>query len=185
MSAQDRVDWDATYQDRAPLSAAEPPRAFASRVAAFPTTGTALDIACGQGQGSVWLAKRGLRVWGIDVSPAAIDQAAALATREAVDDRCRFDVLDLDAGLPPGPPVDVILCHRFRDRALRRAIIDRLAPAGLLAICVLSAVGGPSGRFRAAPGELLEDFAELEVTASGEGGGEAWLLAAKPKSLTT
>ena len=125
----------------------------------------------------MWLARRGLRVWGCDVSPAAISQARDLAHRNGTGDRCRFDVVDLDDGLPAGPPVDVILCHKFRDRRLDRAIIERLAPGGLLAIAVLSEVGAAPGPFRAAPGELPAAFAELDVVAAGEGQGHAWLLA--------
>lgn len=145
----------------------------------FPTDGYALDLACGQGVASVWLARRGLTVWEVDVSAIAVDQARDLAVRSGVGGRCRFDIVDLDAGLPAGRPVDVIVCHRFRDRRLDEAIIERLAPGGLLAITALSAVGAEPGRFRAAPGELTTAFAQLEVIAAGEGNGEAWLLARK------
>jgi hypothetical protein len=79
--------------------------------------------------------------------------------------------------LPPGPAVDVILCHKFRDRRLDRAIIERLAKGGLLAIAVLSEVGAESGPFRAARGELATAFADLEEIVAGEGEGRAWLLA--------
>ncbi|MDV3128286.1 class I SAM-dependent methyltransferase [Mycobacterium sp. 21AC1] len=179
MSLQDRIDWDATYRARPPAAGDGPPRSFAPHAGAFPVAGTALDVACGQGQASVWLAKRGLQVWGVDVSPVAVEQAAALAAREAVADRCRFDVVELDEGLPPGPSADVVLCNRFRDRRLDGALVERLAPGGVLAICVLSEVGGPVGRFRAAPGELATAFAGLTVIAADEGAGEAWLLARK------
>jgi SAM-dependent methyltransferase len=113
----------------------------------------------------------------LDISPVAIGRARNLARRDGVDDRCRFDAADLDDGLPAGPPVDVILCHNFRDRRLDRAIIARLAPGGLLAIAVLSEVGAARGPFRAAPGELSAAFADLEEIVAGEGEGRAWLLA--------
>jgi hypothetical protein len=113
------------------------------------------------------------------VSATAISQARDLARRRGVGDRCRFDVVDLDTGLPAGPPVDVALCHRFRDRRLDHAIIARLAPGGLLAIAALSEVGAGPGCFRAAPGELPAAFTGLDVIAAGEGRGEAWLLARK------
>jgi SAM-dependent methyltransferase len=125
----------------------------------------------------VWLAQRGLDCWGIDVSAVAVGLARELAERAGVADRCRFDVVDLDHGLPPGPPVDVIVCHRFRDARLDRAVVDRLAPGGLLAIAVLSEVGAGPGPFRAKPGELLNAFADLDLMAAGERDGEAWLLA--------
>jgi SAM-dependent methyltransferase len=138
-----------------------------------------MELACGLGRGAVWLARRGLDCWGIDVSGVAVGLARELAERNGVADRCRFDVVDLDDGLPAGPPVDVVLCHRFRDARLDRAIIERLAPGGVLAIAVLSEVGVGPGPFRAAPGELLRAFARLDAIAEGEADGEAWLLARK------
>ena len=179
MTREDRRRWDQRYtsQGPSPGGAVEPPGVFASYTEAFPTTGRALDLACGQGRGSVWLARRGLTVWGMDVSAVAIDQARDLAEHSGVADRCRFDVVDLDEGLPDGPPVDVILCHRFRDRRLDHAIVGRLAPGGLLAIAVLSEVGAAPGPFRAVAGELPAAFGDLSVVADGEGEGYAWLLA--------
>lgn len=179
MSERDRLRWDERYASRC---AAAPdsiglPEVFAPYADAFPAGGHALDLACGQGATAVWLARRGLTVRGLDVSPVAVGQARELAARAGVADRCHFDVVDLDDGLPPGPTADVIVCHRFRDRRLDRAIADRLAPDGLLAISVLSAVGAAPGPFRAGPGELTAAFANLTVIAAGEGDGQAWLLA--------
>ncbi|OBB36546.1 class I SAM-dependent methyltransferase [Mycobacterium sp. 852002-51961_SCH5331710] len=182
MSEQDRVRWDERYRTHSTpgVSAAEIPAVFAPYEAEFPTRGRALELACGPGVASVWLARRGLDVWGLDISATAIDQARELAARAGVGERCRFDVVDLDDGLPAGPPVDVVVCHRFRDSRLDRSVADRLAPGGLLAICALSVVGAAAGRFRVQPGELTAAYAQLEVIASGEGDGEAWLVARKP-----
>lgn len=114
---------------------------------------------------------------GIDVSPVAIQQARDLAHRNQVGDRCRFDVVDLDEGLPADEPVDMILCNKFRDRRLYRALTERLTPGGLLAIAVRSEVGAAPGQFRATPGELIASFALLEPIDSAEGDGLAWLIA--------
>ncbi|BBX61447.1 SAM-dependent methyltransferase [Mycobacterium saskatchewanense] len=179
MAEDDRRRWDQRYtaQGPPPLGAVGPPGALARHADVFPTVGSALDVACGQGLAGVWLARRGLEVYGLDVSPVAVSQACDLARRAGVGERCRFDVVDLDRGLPAGAPVDVIVCHRFRDARLDRPIRDRLAPGGLLAIAVLSEVGAAPGPFRAAPGELAAAFADLEAIDSGEGQGQAWLLA--------
>ncbi|MGV0646340.1 class I SAM-dependent methyltransferase [Mycolicibacterium sp. XJ2546] len=182
MSEQDRERWEERYQARAAPSVADVriPAVFTAYQDIFPTEGRVLDLACGPGLASVWLARRGMEVWGVDVSPTAIDHARDLAARSGVGDRCRFDVVDLDSGLPAGPPADVVVCHRFRDRRLDQPIIERLAPRGLLAISALSVVGADPGPFRVTPGELTTAFAQLDVIASGEGDGEAWLLARKP-----
>ncbi|HET6949506.1 MAG TPA: class I SAM-dependent methyltransferase [Acidimicrobiales bacterium] len=179
MSEEDRIRWDERYAQVGPAPAGRPgpPEAFVPYEHLFPAAGRALEIACGRGLGAVWLAGRGLDVWGLDISAVAIDLARDLARRCGVGDRCRFDVVDLDGGLPDGPPVDLVLCHRFRDARLDRAIVRRLAPGGLLAITAVSEVGAGPGRFRVPPGELTVAFAALDVIAAGEGDGEAWLLA--------
>ena len=179
MAEADRRRWDERYATKGPppLRAVAPPRVLVRYADLFPVAGTALDLACGQGTGAVWLALRGLEVVGLDISPVAIEQARDLAHHSGVGDRCRFDVVDFDAGLPPGPRVDAIVCHRFRDRRLDQAIVERLAPGGLLSIVVLSEVGASPGPFRAVPGELPAAFAELDVIDAGDGDGQAWLLA--------
>jgi SAM-dependent methyltransferase len=116
-------------------------------------------------------------VWGIDVSPVAIGFARESADRAGVADRCRFDVVDLDGGLPDGPLVDLVLCYLFRDARLDKQIAERLAPGGLLAIAALSVVDVGPGPFRVSPGELPQAFAEIEVVAQAEAAGQAWLLA--------
>jgi SAM-dependent methyltransferase len=179
VTEEDRQRWDDRYAKTgpAPRAGLRPPNFLAPHANLLPAQGDALDIACGQGLGAVWLAERGVHVWGIDVSEVAIAQARDLAQPNHVGDRCRFDVIDLDDGLPEGPPVDLILCNKFRDRRLERTLIERLAPGGLLAIAVLSEVGAGPGPFRATPGELAAAFADLDTIATGEGDGRAWLLA--------
>ena len=179
MGEADRHRWDERYTAKGPppLSSVAPPAVFAAHADLFPTAGKALDLACGQGTGSVWLATRGMQVVGLDVSPVAISHARELAHRAAVGNRCRFDVVDLDGGLPAGVPVDAIVCCKFRDPRLDGAIIERLSPGGLLAIAALSEVGASPGAFRVAAGELPAAFAGLDLIDADEGDGQAWLLA--------
>jgi SAM-dependent methyltransferase len=178
MTRSDRTRWDEQHAAvRAPdADHLGPPRRFAEHAEVFPTAGTALEVACGSGSGAVWLATRGLAVTAIDVSAVAIDRAVALAEEVGVSDRCQFLARDLDDGLPDGPPVEVLVCHMFRDPALYPAMLDRLAPGGLLAIAMLSEVDVGPGAFRARPGELTHAFADLESIESGERGGCAWFL---------
>lgn len=182
MADEDRSRWDERYAERAPVAveAVEPPLAFLDLADLFPVHGTALDLACGDGRGAVWLAARGLDVLAVDVSPVGVALAADLATRAGLADRCRFEVADLDDGLPPGSPVDVVLCHLFNAPQLDEEAAARLAPGGLLAVAVLSEVGAAPGRFRARPGDLLDRFGGrdgLELLDRREADGVARLLA--------
>lgn len=179
VSESDRDRWNRRYAERGVASAGRhgPPPAFADIANVFPTGGTALEPACGRGRAAVWLVRRGMDVWGVDVSPVAVALAARLAAAEGVADRCRFEVWDLDHGLPPGPPVDLVLCHRFYDPRLDPQLLRRLAPGGLLAVAVLSEVGADPGPFRAPPGALRHAFGHLDVVTEGEQDGEAWIVA--------
>ncbi|MGU3649928.1 class I SAM-dependent methyltransferase [Mycolicibacterium sp. A43C] len=174
MSTQDRLRWDASYTKGDAERVCALPAVFGPVEDVFPRTGAALDIACGTGGTAVWLARRGLRVNAVDVSAVAIARARRFAEQSAVS--VVFDVVDLDDGLPPGEPVDVLLCHKFRDTALYGSMLARLKPAGLLAISVLSEVDAAPGRFRAVAGELRSAFGDLDVIDDGEGGGQAWLV---------
>jgi SAM-dependent methyltransferase len=122
-----------------------------------------------------------MEVHGVDVSPTAIDLARRLAVDSGVADQCRFEVFDLDDGLPDGPQVDLLCCYLFRDRRLDQAMMDRLIPGGLLAVAVLSEVGAGPGPFRTRPRELSISFDELDVLVEGEEDGMAWLLARRPR----
>ena len=104
-------------------------------------------------------------------------QARDLAERCGVTHRCQFGVVDLDDGLPAGEPKSTIVCRRFRAPKVYAAIVERLAPGGLLAISVLSEVDSDAGCYQALPGELSAEFVDLDLIAEGEGDGVAWLMA--------
>lgn len=184
MSESDRLHWDPRHTvagvpelDGRPA----PPAVFAHVENLFPTEGSALELACGRGRHAVWLVGRGMTYCGVDVSPVAIEMARSLAEEHGLAERCQFEVFDLDEGLPPGKPVDLLFCHLFRKSpSLDEPMMDRVAPGGLLALASLSVVGssGP-GRFHAPPGELRDSFGHLEVLDEGEGDGMAWILARK------
>lgn len=174
MSAQDRERWDARHGvagDVVPLA----PAALRGHEDRLPAVGRALDVACGRGGVTLWLAGHGLAVDAVDVSPVALEALAATAAGLPV----RLLRHDLDDGLPPEctGPYDVIVCQRFRAPALYPHLRTRLAPGGLLAVTVLSEVHDGPGRFRAQVGELLRAFEGLDVLAHREGDGEETLLA--------
>jgi 2-polyprenyl-3-methyl-5-hydroxy-6-metoxy-1,4-benzoquinol methylase len=179
----DRERWDDRHAVAAAHAAGEhrpqPPDALRGHEHLLPAAGRALDVACGRGAVAVWLAERGFAVDAVDLSTAAVEAGTALAERARVPDGVRWWRHDLDAGLPEGcaGPYDVVVCQRFRDRALYAPLARRLGPGGLLVVTVLSEVGDDPGRWRAAAGELTTAFDGLQVLAHTEGDGEASLLA--------
>ena len=189
MAESDRARWDERYANReqVPLHVLGPPAAFSDLADRFPFSGSALDVACGDGRGAAWLAGRGVDVLAFDVSPVAVALARDLVERAGLTPRCRMEVVDLDDGIPSGPPVDLVLCHLFNAPALDDALVARVHPGGLLAVAVLSEVGAGPGRFRAAAGELVERFGrfdDLVLLDTGEADGVARLLARRDQSVT-
>jgi len=135
----------------------------------LPRTGRALDLACGLGSVTLWLAARGLDVTALDISDVAIGRLRAAAAELGLGPRVDADVADLDHGLHASTQgvdtwdrarFDVIICQRYLDPGVLAGSIELLRPGGILAASVLSAVGAPApGRFHAAPGELLRTLA--------------------------
>ena len=172
--------WDERYRD-SELAEARPPDALLEHpalLAYVPSEGRALDLACGAGAQSLWLAGAGLRVTALDVSPVAIELTNAAARRAGLDDAIVTRVIDLDAGFPTDlSDLDVVICQRFRHPSLSRAIVENLRPGGLAVVTVLSSVGlsGEPGPFHAPPGELREAFigADTEILLDVEADGLA------------
>ena len=174
MSNEDRERWDQRYGDGAYESRTHPSALLERWIHRLPS-GRALDVACGAGRNTLWLAARGYAVVATDISAVALDRLA----RHAGAGPIRTVVHDLDRGLPEIPGLfDMILKMRYLNLALLPQLVERLAHGGVLVCEVLlqdvaggaGAVVGPQGpRFRAAPGALLAAARPLELLHYDEG----------------
>ena len=96
----------------------------------LPTTGTALDLACGLGGNAVFLAEKGLAVTAWDISIVAIEKLTTYAVQQGLNiNACQEKIV---ADSFTGYCFDVIVVSRFLDRTLSDAIIGALKPDGLL-----------------------------------------------------
>jgi SAM-dependent methyltransferase len=149
----------------------------------LPTEGAALDLACGIGAQSLWMATRGLTVSALDVSPVAVD----LTARSGAQHGFTVDaaVWDTDEGLPAElDGLAMIVCQRFRATALYLGLVHRLRPGGVLILTVLSCVGldGTPGPFHAPAGELTNAYRStaaagtIEVLVDDERDGQASIV---------
>jgi SAM-dependent methyltransferase len=91
---------------RLPWHRGEPPEILTSAVAARGNTGRALDVGCGAGVFTTWLARKGMDATGIDLFPEAIEMARARARAENVAPT--FVVADLFT-YTPDRPFDLVL----------------------------------------------------------------------------
>jgi cyclopropane fatty-acyl-phospholipid synthase-like methyltransferase len=74
-----REFWDQRYRTPDYIFGTEPNVFLASQVSRFKPEDRVLDVGCGEGRNSVWLARLGCDVIGLDVSPLALDKARRLA----------------------------------------------------------------------------------------------------------
>ncbi len=96
-----REFWEARYsgQERVWSGRANPRLV---EVVAGLTPGAALDIGCGEGGDTVWLAQQGWHVTAVDVAQAALDRVLEHAETEGVADRVRTERHDLTKTFPAG-----------------------------------------------------------------------------------
>ena len=174
MASEDQIKWDAKYR-----AGEYETRTHASAFVAqhlSPIAGTdkrALDIACGRGRNSRFLAGLGYQVDALDISPVGLELAKGIDPEGIDYQQC--DVLE--AGLGQRGPYDVVIMIRFVALNLLNEIGQYLVPGGTLLVenhlqvDDMNGVGGPrSERFRVAPGELRANVAdELTVTSDFEG----------------
>lgn len=175
MTTDDAKRWDARYEGRPPATARRPDALDDATDALLPTSGRALDIACGAGGETLWLAARGLDVTAVDVSSKAAELAQRAVSAAGLDHRVEVMVHDLDDGLPPSMSgYDVIVCQRFRDTSLYGEIVERLGRGGIAVVTVLSETGTASpGSFHAPSRELATAFdrRDCEVVRHAEADG--------------
>ncbi len=132
----------------------------------LPTSGCALDLACGLGGNALWLAERGLEVSAWDLSPVAIERlrSSALSLGLTLDAVVR----DVVADPPPAARFDLIVVTHFLERLLAPAIASALKPGGLLCYQTfvresVSTRGPGNPAYRLAPNELLHLFPGLRL----------------------
>ena len=93
--------WEKHYGERDRIWSGRVNVQFADVVAELPP-GRALDLGCGEGADSVWLAERGWDVVAVDISETALGRAKEAAGTRGVTDRIEFVALDLSEDFPSG-----------------------------------------------------------------------------------
>lgn len=96
-------DWDERYTASELVWGAEPNRWVVRELAGL-TPGRALDLAAGEGRNSIWLARQGWRVTGLDFSAAGLRRAARLTAGLPAEVAARLTWRQDDARTFPAPP---------------------------------------------------------------------------------
>ncbi len=161
----------------------------------LPTSGRALDVACGLGANAMLLASKGLTTHAWDESQVAINLLQAFAAHREL--QVTTAVRDVLANPPAMDDCwDLVVVSHFLDRVLCQHISDSLAPGGLLFYQTFtqirtSAGGLGNAEYLLQENELLSLFSDLVVRYYREEGvqgdtqqgyrNQAYLIGQKPR----
>jgi SAM-dependent methyltransferase len=127
----DAAAWDDRYRSKDSVWGFDPNRFVREQCERLPV-GEALDLACGEGRNSLWLAQLGWRVTGIDFSAVAIDRAREIARRqpELLRLRLSWQLADVTELVPKPSSLDLVLvCYLHIPSAQRDQMLSRAATA--------------------------------------------------------
>lgn len=162
MSVADRIKWDERYRAGAYADREHPSALLAEWEPRLPR-GRALDVACGAGRNSLFLAATGRSVDAVDISAVALDRARETAKARRLQVRwIEADLEEEPATALPRERYDLIVLVRYVNAKLLKILLERLAPNGML-LCEQhvesceDVVGPKTAAFRLRRNELLRD----------------------------
>lgn len=166
-------DWNAHYRaNETPWDTGEPDAHLVQFVRSGRVRpGRTLELGCGTGNDSIWLALQGFTVLGVDVADLAVERARSKAAETS---GCRFATLDIMRADIPGGPYEFVFdrgCFHTFDGADDRSrfasrVADTLAPEGMWLSLIGSTEGperghGPPRRSARDIVEAIEPYLEI------------------------
>lgn len=182
MVENERKKWDARYLKH---QGSSDPSPILTKYWPLASVGNALDIACGNGRNSIFLAEKGFTVDAVDISTVATDRLKAKSPN------IKVICTDLDTWDIPPHRYDLITNIRFLERRLFPLIQGGLKPGGVLIF--ESFLDGETDLYCLKQNELLKAFQPLRVVYYEEQKIEdsrrfdqtASLVAIKPSATTS
>ena len=162
--------WDRSYGSNA-VEAAAWSRVLGENSHLLPTHGRALDVACGMGGASIFLARHGLEVVSWDISRAAIAKLRGFVEQHGL--AITAEVVDVTRVQIPEQEFDVIHVSRFLERGVCAALSRALRNDGLLfyqtiSLEALDTAPHKNPDYCLVRGELLDLFHELRLVVYRE-----------------
>lgn len=162
----DRTKWNARFESLDSYLGERPSPFLAEEIERIKTLSPgrdALDIACGEGRNSIFLAQHGFRVVGLDISDSGLAKGRSRAQAMGVD--VDFRRVDLDDCIIEGT-YDLVLNFNFLLRGLIPSEVVSLNPGGLLLFDTIMAseqlLQTHNPAYLLQPGELNRIFAPFD-----------------------
>ena len=129
-SQDSKTQWDEKYSRPTFIFGKSPVQFLAENYHYIPFEGSVLDMGMGEGRNAVFLAQKGYKVTGVDISSVAVKKSYLLAQEFGV--KIKGVVASLsDYKIAPGS-FDAIVCFYYVDRSLVEKIKTWLKPGGIL-----------------------------------------------------
>ena len=164
MSNQDRNKWNQRYTEGS-YHKNNPVTLVEEWLPRLPV-GRALDVACGAGRNSLFLAQAGYQVDAIDISREGLNLARQKAENQGLS--INWIEHDLDQPYQFDTDYDLIIVMWYVNLELISRLCNCLAPGGYL-LCEehlttdMEVIGPTSLNYRVAPGELREAVSGVDV----------------------
>ena len=166
------ISFDEAYKNTPPWDTGRPQPEIVRLVNMGEIKGTVLNVGCGSGENSLYLAEKGYRVIGIDSAPTAIAKAMLKAAdRNLKVTFFAFDALHLGClGTTFDTAIDSGLFHTFSDNArplFVSSLGEVLRPGGTYhMLCFSELENGSSGPRRVTQEEIRHSFRDGWVISS-------------------
>ncbi|MBC75226.1 MAG: SAM-dependent methyltransferase [Halobacteriovoraceae bacterium] len=122
--------WDKAYSRPSYIFGKAPAKFLAENFDYLPANAKVLDIGMGEGRNAVFLADKGHKVTGIDISSVAVKKSRLLAKEFGV--KIKGIVASLDKYKFPKESFDAIICFYYVDKSLLSRMKKWLKPGGVL-----------------------------------------------------
>ncbi len=131
MSQYDQQKWDKKFSEKSELLKPREASTYLQKLELKGKEKIALDLACGAGRHSVYLAKQGFKVFALDISKVALDAVDKYIEKEGLSGKVSTVHTDLDNFSPEIALYDVIVMSNFLDRELIKRACVGLKKGGL------------------------------------------------------
>jgi cyclopropane fatty-acyl-phospholipid synthase-like methyltransferase len=158
--------FNSAYTGTPPWDIGRPQQEIVHLVKANEIQGSVLDVGCGTGEHSLYLAELDHEVWGIDSAPAAINKAMAKAQERGLEvNYLLHDAIQLKSlGRTFDTVIDCGLFHTFSDEerpVFAKNLTTVLRPGGTYyMLCFSERETGPGGPRRVSQAEIRDTFQE-------------------------
>ena len=129
-SKDSKTQWDARYAKPTFVFGKSPAQFLAENYHYIPFESSVLDMGMGEGRNAVFLAQKGYKVTGIDISSVAVKKSYLLAQEFGV--KIKGVVASLKEYKIPPSSYDAIICFYYVDRSLVEKMKSWLKPGGII-----------------------------------------------------